>query len=282
MAEGDRISSLPDVLLSFILSFLSTKEAVATSILSKRWESIWTKVPVLNFSLKSGSANDFKAYGNMPSLTEARLHVGLNSKERYDVEVISDLNHASNLKTFKLDIATKKSAPGYTERDQRPLFPNLTHVIVDYDFSSTNCSNFSWRYLVLWILQCAPNISKDDKYCTNIRLGDYLPHSGQLNLEEFIPHLANLEEYQPQLPAHSTLPKCMFPTLEVVNASLLDVVDADKILLEYLLNNAVNLKVVKINFKGSNVDENTMDAIIGWLNEVPRASYECKLVVSPP
>ncbi|XP_021758552.1 F-box/FBD/LRR-repeat protein At1g16930-like [Chenopodium quinoa] len=378
MAEGDRISRLPDVLLSFILSFLSTKEAVATSTLSKRWESIWTKVPALNFSFNpSGSVHDFKAfvdrvlqcndspslrlfqlsglsktqirdyhyhswiknilrrdvdeidlvhvggilpagtfsskkltvlklfglitpfqgsvhlpsllilhlkfiaftdnlplknilmslpqleelvlfeclgsrnmcicssslkrleiveemvfpeskqntidcprleylringsqfseyvYGNMPSLTEARLHVGLGFTERYDVELISLLKHASNLKTLKLDIATKKPAPGYTEPDQRPLFLNLTHVIVDYDFSSTNCSNFSWRYLVLWILQCAPNIvsfdfsSKEGKYVKNIRLEGFPPRFGELL--EFRQHLVNPEEYQPQLPA---------------------------------------------------------------------------------
>lgn len=45
----DRISSLPDEILSHILSFLPTKYAVATSILSHRWIDIWTKIPVLHF-----------------------------------------------------------------------------------------------------------------------------------------------------------------------------------------------------------------------------------------
>ena len=54
MMEGrnfarDRISSLPDPLLTHILSFLPTKEAVHTCILAKRWIKVWASLPVLIF-----------------------------------------------------------------------------------------------------------------------------------------------------------------------------------------------------------------------------------------
>ncbi|KAJ4789607.1 FBD-associated F-box protein [Rhynchospora pubera] len=58
----DRISGLPDPILTHILSFLPTKEAVHTCLLSKRWKNMWASVPVLNFDLKEfgDGYSDFK------------------------------------------------------------------------------------------------------------------------------------------------------------------------------------------------------------------------------
>lgn len=51
----DRISRLPDALIHQILSFIDTKYAVQTSVLSKRWISIWKSLPDLNFDRSSFS-----------------------------------------------------------------------------------------------------------------------------------------------------------------------------------------------------------------------------------
>ncbi|CAI0439421.1 unnamed protein product [Linum tenue] len=46
--DEDRLSSLPDQVLSHILSLLETKYAVATAVLSRRWEELWTRVSILD------------------------------------------------------------------------------------------------------------------------------------------------------------------------------------------------------------------------------------------
>ncbi|XP_042386990.1 F-box protein At5g03100-like [Zingiber officinale] len=50
LKEEDYLSTLPDELLSHILSFLPTLDSIRTSVLSRRWRHVWTSVPVINFS----------------------------------------------------------------------------------------------------------------------------------------------------------------------------------------------------------------------------------------
>ncbi|XP_058752394.1 probable FBD-associated F-box protein At5g38565 isoform X2 [Vicia villosa] len=50
ICEEDKISRLPDEILSHILSFLTTKKAVRTSLLSKRWTDLWQSCDTIDFT----------------------------------------------------------------------------------------------------------------------------------------------------------------------------------------------------------------------------------------
>ncbi|CAA2960630.1 F-box At4g22280-like, partial [Olea europaea subsp. europaea] len=86
-ADPDRISSLPDTVLRHILSFLDTKYAVVTSVLSTRWKDLCISLPniVLDDSLtfKKRKKNFEKAFEkfacrqillrNVPNINRFRL-----------------------------------------------------------------------------------------------------------------------------------------------------------------------------------------------------------------
>ncbi|KAF3339784.1 F-box domain containing protein [Carex littledalei] len=93
----DWFSSLPDEILPKILSFLSTKEAVQTCILSKRWRNAWTFLPVLKFSVADywvdGSFEDDKFNNFLSGVLENRYPIKLdvfeytNAVLNYDSEI---------------------------------------------------------------------------------------------------------------------------------------------------------------------------------------------------
>ncbi|KAK6116658.1 hypothetical protein DH2020_049592 [Rehmannia glutinosa] len=86
----DRLSALPDSILSHILSFLDTRSAIRTSVLSERYRLLWTLSQCLDFTLwQSQSVVSFESYVNRvlrlrePSnLTKFRisLHRGVSSE----------------------------------------------------------------------------------------------------------------------------------------------------------------------------------------------------------
>ncbi|RZC63617.1 hypothetical protein C5167_025392 [Papaver somniferum] len=54
----DRISNLPASILHHILSFVHTRVAARTSVLSKRWKYIWRSIPSLQFRCHKSSRSE--------------------------------------------------------------------------------------------------------------------------------------------------------------------------------------------------------------------------------
>ncbi|CAJ2639037.1 unnamed protein product [Trifolium pratense] len=64
---ADKISDLPDSILCHILSFLPSKQAATTSILSKRWKQVWLSIFTLHFDDKI--FKDFNSFRKFVYLT---------------------------------------------------------------------------------------------------------------------------------------------------------------------------------------------------------------------
>ncbi|KAI9157110.1 hypothetical protein LWI28_017114 [Acer negundo] len=88
--EIDRLSNLPEHIIHHILSFMDTKHAIQTSVLSKIWRYHWTHIYGLNLKCRSNRTTKFKKFfldvlhHRKPSnLNGLRFH--LNGKKCWDL-----------------------------------------------------------------------------------------------------------------------------------------------------------------------------------------------------
>ncbi|CAO2821658.1 unnamed protein product [Amaranthus hypochondriacus] len=73
--DEDRISSLHDNLISDILSFLPINNAVATSILSHRWKTLWTQITRFSYDVKSPTEFSTITQHIFPKLDLPNIHI---------------------------------------------------------------------------------------------------------------------------------------------------------------------------------------------------------------
>ncbi|KAH7857860.1 hypothetical protein Vadar_017233 [Vaccinium darrowii] len=100
--EGiDIISSLSDNVLHHIISFLSTKDSIRTSILSIRWKYLWTSISDINLddiSYWSGRRNDTVI------LTKKNGQCPMGQRFLDSVDTVLLLHDASDTKRLHLNI----------------------------------------------------------------------------------------------------------------------------------------------------------------------------------
>jgi hypothetical protein len=66
----DRLSALPDELLRHVLSFLPSRQAVQTTVLSKRWVDLWRSVPAINLDLTDFEGADGSYTGSWEKMKD--------------------------------------------------------------------------------------------------------------------------------------------------------------------------------------------------------------------
>lgn len=116
----DRISSLPDALICHILSFLPTKLAVATSILSKQWTPHWKSVLTLNFGDENFKDLDsFRQFAHslvvMRDATLPILRITCTISKNLDPRDLNRFVQAAaqrGLEIFELNVCTHERVPG--------------------------------------------------------------------------------------------------------------------------------------------------------------------------
>ncbi|XP_009152006.1 LOW QUALITY PROTEIN: F-box/FBD/LRR-repeat protein At3g26920 [Brassica rapa] len=120
LSNGDRISELPDALLLQILSLLpTTKDAVATSVLSKRWRFLCKMMPSLRFCYER--TNDLERFSDnvctfllshqAPVLQSLHLEMNFGRGSTRDIGVL--LGVAFGLHVRELDLQVYSGGEPY-------------------------------------------------------------------------------------------------------------------------------------------------------------------------
>ncbi|KAF8058823.1 hypothetical protein N665_1241s0017 [Sinapis alba] len=110
----DRVSLLPDDLLLKILSYLPTNEVRITSVLSKRWRSLWMLLPKLEYSCGTFNTKTLESFSHFvnkslllhkaPVLESLHLSLGRSDSE---TDIVSCLEIASNRNLHELNVFFK-------------------------------------------------------------------------------------------------------------------------------------------------------------------------------
>ncbi|KAK7283159.1 hypothetical protein RIF29_12493 [Crotalaria pallida] len=101
----DRISCLPDEVICHILSFVTSQEAVATSILSKRWYPLWRSLSVIilqhenNLIFCAATTASYRRFSNFVSSLLRLRDVSLPIK-KFRFMRISNTIHAQDITTW--------------------------------------------------------------------------------------------------------------------------------------------------------------------------------------
>ncbi|KAL3651740.1 hypothetical protein CASFOL_004742 [Castilleja foliolosa] len=156
MLSIDRLSALPDEVICHILSFLSTKISVQTSILARRWRFLWAHVPNLDLDSKYfDSTMSFSSTINKVMLIRKEQSintVSINCEDfyfdfdEYELETLISSAIQCNVQNLYLDISNLFWLPQYEALPHLlsgcPVLEELkVHRIVGRDLDSCYISS---------------------------------------------------------------------------------------------------------------------------------------------
>ncbi|XP_078153515.1 F-box protein At4g22280-like [Carex rostrata] len=111
VADVDLISLLPDDLLILILSLLSTKEVVQTSLLAKGFQNLWAAVPVLDFDFDE-FCPDYHILDNLDDEDQKKLwELHAEKFKKFGDGVLKHRDQLINVDSFKLKWVEEETDP---------------------------------------------------------------------------------------------------------------------------------------------------------------------------
>ncbi|CDY25196.1 BnaC06g04210D [Brassica napus] len=116
----DTVSEIPDELLLTILSFLPSKDVVATSAISKRWKSLWKEVKTFRYDDSYPlTFNMFALFIRSRSSVDI-LQLKLNPETPHFIDLVVRRSLYTNVMIFTIDVPTLKNLCIYNSWKSRP------------------------------------------------------------------------------------------------------------------------------------------------------------------
>ncbi|KAI5405086.1 F-box/FBD/LRR-repeat protein At4g00160 isoform X1 [Lathyrus oleraceus] len=154
--KEDRISALPNSLLEHIISFIPTKVAIATSILSKRWKPIWRSQ--MNLDLDDKSFPDtfafhqfFNSFITMRDNTLPILSFHLTSRHGiYSNHHLYDFVYPAvtrGVETLIIDLCHRNTLPSIVLTTKTLSVLKLKRIKLNNDFQSVDLPSLKVLHL---------------------------------------------------------------------------------------------------------------------------------------
>ncbi|KAL3655169.1 hypothetical protein CASFOL_000955 [Castilleja foliolosa] len=161
--HGDEIVSietLPDYLIIHILSHLDTKEAAMTSVLSKRWQYLWTETPSLSFDKSTFNIKDTQKL--VTGVSRALVHRTCSYLDRLSVSFTYNRHFASDVNVW-VEFAVKNKV-----KELRLQLQSCTYIFYKIPEAMYSCCSF----IVMWLKGCnlAPGATIDWKCLTELHI----------------------------------------------------------------------------------------------------------------